>query len=122
MYLATTLDLYSRRIAGWSMRERMTSDLVIDALRMAILQRNRQSGLVHHSDRGSQYARGAFQQVLTAHGIACSMSRVGVSRIRYAARNETRQAIIEWIEVFHNRQRRHSTLGCRSPTDHEAAA
>jgi putative transposase len=141
LYLATTLDLYSRRIVGWSMRERMTSDLVIDALEMAIVQRHPLTGLMHHSDRGSQYASGAFQQMLAAHGMTCSMSRKGevydnavmesfygtlkrelVSFARYATRDEARQAIFEWIEVFYNRQRLHSSLGYRSPADYEAAA
>ena len=141
LYLATTLDLYSRRIVGWSMRERMTSDLVIDALQMAIVQRQPPRGLMHHSDRGSQYASTAFQQMLAAHGMVCSMSRKGevydnavmesfygtlkrelVSVARYATRDEARQAIFEWIEVFYNRQRLHSSLGYRSPADYEAAA
>ena len=141
LYLATTLDLYSRRIVGWSMRERMTSDLVIQALQMAIIQRHPPAGLMHHSDRGSQYASSAFQQMLAAHGMVCSMSRRGevydnavmesfygtlkcelVSFARYATREEARQAIFEWIEVFYNRQRLHSTLGYRSPADYEAAA
>lgn len=141
LYLATTLDLYSRRIVGWSMSERMTSQLVIDALTMAIDQRRPPSGLVHHSDRGSQYASGAFQSMLTAHGMICSMSRKGevydnaviesfyatlkrelVNRDRYASRDESRQAIFEWIEVFYNRQRLHSSLGYQSPADYEAAA
>jgi transposase InsO family protein len=141
LYLATTLDLYSRRIVGWTMGERMTSNLVIDALRMAIAQRNPPAGLMHHSDRGSQYASGAFQQMLAAHGMVCSMSRKGevydnavmesfystlkrelVSFAHYATRDEARQAIFEWIEVFYNRQRLHSSLGYRSPADYEAAA
>lgn len=141
LYLATTLDLYSRRIVGWSMRERMTSDLVIDALQMGTAQRHPPAGLVHHSDRGSQYASAAFQQMLAAHGMTCSMSRKGevydnaviesfygtlkrelVNRDRYATRDEARQAIFEWIEVFYNRQRLHSSLGYRSPADYEAAA
>jgi transposase InsO family protein len=141
LYLATTLDLYSRRIVGWSMNERMTSDLVIEALQMGIVQRNPPKGLMHHSDRGSQYASGAFQQMLAAHGMVCSMSRRGevydnavmesfyatlkqelVHEARYATRDEARKAIFEWIEVFYNRQRLHSSLGYRSPADYEAAA
>jgi transposase InsO family protein len=141
LYLATTLDLYSRRIVGWSLGARMTSDLVIDALQMAIAQRNPPAGLMHHSDRGSQYASGAFQRILAAQGMVCSMSRRGevydnavmesfyatlkrelVSMTRYATREEARQAIFEWIEVFYNRQRLHSSLGYRSPADYEAAA
>ncbi len=141
LYLATTLDLYARRIVGWSMRERMTSELVIDALQMAVAQRNPPAGLMHHSDRGSQYASGAFQEMLAAHGMVCSMSRQGevydnavmesfyatlkrelVSDGTYATRDEARKAIFEWIEVFYNRQRLHSSLGYRSPADYEAAA
>jgi transposase InsO family protein len=141
LYLATTLDLYSRRIVGWSMRERMTSDLVIDALAMAVEQRHPPSGLIHHSDRGSQYASAAFRKMLAAHGMICSMSRKGevydnaviesfygtlkrelVSRSQYATRDDARRAIFEWIEVFYNRQRLHSSLGYLSPADYEAAA
>lgn len=141
LYLATTLDLYSRRIVGWSMRERMTSDLVVDALQMAVTQRQPPAGLMHHSDRGSQYASGAFQQMLAAHGMVCSMSRKGevydnavmesfyatlkrelVSFDRYATRDEARKVIFEWIEVFYNRRRLHSSLGYKSPADYEAAA
>jgi putative transposase len=141
LYLATTLDLYSRRVVGWSMSERMTSDLVIDALQMAIVQRQPPAGLMHHSDRGSQYASGAFRQMLAAHGMICSMSRKGevydnavmesfyatlkcelVHSARYAMREEARRAVFEWIEVFYNRQRLHSSLGYRSPADYEAAA
>jgi putative transposase len=141
LYLATTLDLYSRRIVGWSMRERMTSDLVIDALAMAIEQRQPSAGLMHHSDRGSQYASHAFRKMLSAHGMICSMSRKGevydnaviesfyatlkrelVKGKQYATRDEARRAIFEWIEVFYNRQRLHSSLGYQSPADYEAAA
>lgn len=141
LYLATTLDLYARRIVGWSMCERMTSDLVIDALQMAVAQRNPPKGLMHHSDRGSQYASADFQRMLTAHGMICSMSRKGevydnavmesfyatlkrelVHEARYATRDDARKAIFEWIEVFYNRQRLHSSLGYRCPADYEAAA
>jgi len=141
LYLATELDLYSRRIVGWAMSERMTSDLVIAALTMALEQRRPLAGLIHHSDRGSQYASGAFQKLLAAHGLVCSMSRKGevydnavmesfygtlkrelVNFARYATRQEAKQAIFEYIEVFYNRQRLHSTLGYRSPVDFEEAA
>lgn len=147
LYLATTLDLYSRRIVGWAMSERMTSQLVIDALAMAVEHRQPQAGLIHHSDRGSQYASSAFQSVLLAHGMVCSMSRKGdcydnavmesffgtfktelvsfagrTGRGCYACRASARQAIFEWIEVFYNRQRLHSSLGYKSPADFEAAA
>ncbi len=107
----------------------------------ALEQRRPPAGLIHHSDRGSQYASGAFQKVLAAHGLVCSMSRKGevydnavmesffgtlkrelVNLARYATRQEAKQAIFEYIEVFYNRQRRHSTLGYRSPVDFEEAA
>ncbi|MCB9857422.1 MAG: IS3 family transposase [Phycisphaerales bacterium] len=120
-----------RRIVGRSMRERMTSDLVIDALAMAVEQRHPPSGIMHHSDRGSQYTSHAFQAMLAAHGMVCSMSRKGevydnaviesfyatlkrelVKGSQYATRDEARRAIFEWIEVFYNRQRLHSSLGC----------
>jgi transposase InsO family protein len=141
LYLATVLDLYSRRIVGWAMRDRMTSQLVIDALAMAIEQRRPPAGLIHHSDRGSQYASGAFQAMLQAHGMRCSMSRKGdvydnavmesffgtlktelVHSARYATRQQARAAIFEWIEVFYNRQRLHSSLGYQTPADFETAA
>lgn len=141
LYLATVLDLYSRRIVGWAMSDRMKSQLVIDALAMAIEQRRPPAGLIHHSDRGSQYASGAFRALLKAHGMMCSMSRKGevydnavmesffgtlktelVHSARYATRKEARAAIFEWIEVFYNRQRLHSTLGYKSPAEFEAAA
>jgi transposase InsO family protein len=147
LYLAATLDLYSRRIVGWAMSERMTSPLVIDALAMAIEQRRPPAGLIHHSDRGSQYASAAFQSVLSAHAMVCSMSRKGdcydnavmesffgtlkcelvsfagsAGRGSFATRAEARQAIFEWIEVFYNRQRLHSSLGHKSPANYEAAA
>lgn len=147
LYLATELDLYSRRIVGWAMSDRMTSELVIEALKMALDQRQPPADLVHHSDRGSQYASAAFQAMLAAHGLVCSMSRKGdcydnavmesfygtlktelvsfagpAGRGSFATRAEARQAIFEWIEVFYNRQRLHSTLGYRSPADFETAA
>lgn len=141
LYLATVLDLYSRRIVGWAMSDRMKSQLVIDALAMAIEQRRPPAGLIHHSDRGSQYASGAFQALLKAHGMTCSMSRKGevydnavmesffgtlktelVHAARYATREQARAAIFDWIEVFYNRQRLHSTLGYKSPADFESAA
>jgi len=138
---ATELDLYSRRIVGWAMSERMTSDLVIEALTMAVERRRPPTGLIHHSDRGSQYASRAFQRLLAAHGLICSMSRKAdvydnavaesffgtlktelVHLARYATRQEAKQAIFEWIEVFYNRQRLHSSLGYKSPADFEPAA
>lgn len=141
LYLATELDLYSRRIVGWAMSDRMTSDLVIGALAMAVERRRPPAGLIHHSDRGSQYASRAFQELLAAHGMVCSMSRKAdvydnavmesfygtlktelVHLARYATRQEAKQAIFDWIEVFYNRQRLHSSLGYKAPADFEPAA
>lgn len=141
LYLATTLDLYSRRIVGWSMSERITRNLVIDALTMAVTQRHPPAGLMHHSDRSSEYASAVIQRMLAAHGMVRSMSRKGevydnavmesfyatlirelVSFVRYAPRDEARNAIFESIELFFNRQRLHSSLDYRSPTDYGAAA
>ena len=99
LYLAIVLDLYTRQIVGWAMRERMTKDLVIDALRMAWFRRRPPPGLMHHSDRGSQYCSHDFQQQLSEYGMLASMSRKG----------------IEYIEVFYNRVRRHSSLNGVSP-------
>lgn len=139
LYLAVLLDLYSRRVVGWAMGPRLTGDLTVQALRMALTTRQPTAGLLHHSDRGSQYAAGSYQQLLTTHGITASMSRTGncwdnacvesffgtlkrerVYHQRYATRSEATQDIFEYIEVFYNRQRRHSTLGYRSPVEIEA--
>jgi len=139
LYLAILLDLYSRAVIGWAMGSRLTADLATDALTMALWKRKPTEGLLHHSDRGVQYASGDYQALLTAAGIECSMSRKGncwdnaciesffgtlkkelVHHRRYATREEARQDIFEWIEVFYNRQRRHSTLGYRSPAEFEA--
>jgi transposase InsO family protein len=140
MYLAAVLDLHSRRLVGWAMSERMKADLVIAALVMAIETRRPPAGLIHHSDRGSQYASQAFRSVLAAHRMQASMSRKGdvydnaamescfgtiktelVHKASYATRAAARQAIFEYIEVFYNRQRLHSTLGYRSPALFEQA-
>ena len=134
LYLAVVLDLYTRQIVGWAMRERMTKDLVIDALRMAWFRRHPLPGLVHHSDRGSQYCSHDFQEQLVAYGMLASMSRKGncwdnapseswfnslknerVHGARYATRDEARADVFEYIEVFYNRVRRHSSLGGISP-------
>lgn len=139
LYLAVLLDLYSRAVIGWAMGPRLTGDLVEQALRMALTTRQPTAGLLHHSDRGSQYAAGPYQQLLTAHGITTSMSRLGncwdnacvesffgtlkrelVYHRQYTTRREATQDIFEYIEVFYNRQRRHSTLGYRSPAEFEA--
>ena len=141
LYLATELDLYSRRIVGWARSDRMTSDLVIGALAMAVERRGPSAGLIHHSDRGSQYASRSFQKLLAAHGMVCSMSRKAdvydnavmesfygtlktelMHLARYTTRQEAKQTIFEWIEVFYNRQRLHSSLGYKAPADFEPAA
>lgn len=142
-YLAGVLDAFSRKIVGWSMADHLQSDLAADALKMALLQRAPRPGedLVHHSDRGVQYASDDYQQVLLTHGIAVSMSGRGdcydnammesfwatlktelVHHQSYATHDEARQSIFEYIEVFYNRKRLHSSLGYVSPESFEAAA
>jgi len=132
--LAIVLDLYTRQIVGWAMRERMTKDLVIDALRMAWFRRRPPPGLIHHSDRGSQYCSYDFQKQLAEYGMRASMSRKGncwdnapsesffnslknerVHGARYATRDAARADVFEYIEVFYNRVRRHSSLDGVSP-------
>ncbi len=132
------LDLCSRKVVGWQMDMRLESTLVTEALDMALGQRHPAAGLLHHSDRGSQYASAHFQDVLTQHQIICSMSRCGncwdnapvesffatlkrelIHRQHYSTRAEARAAIFEYIEVFYNRQRRHSALGYLSPAEFE---
>jgi putative transposase len=139
LYLAVVLDLYSRAVIGWAMGPRLTAPLARDALTMALWRRKPTTGLLHHSDRGVQYAAHDYQRVLGEHGITCSMSRKGncwdnacvesffrtlkVERVyhrRYRTREEAKQDVFQWIEVFYNRQRRHSTLGYRSPAEFEA--
>ncbi len=133
MYLAAVLDVFSRRIVGWSMQKRMTKSLVIDALQMALGQRNTTDNLLHHSDRGSQYTSADYQDLLQSCDITVSMSGTGncydnammesffatlkaewVTH-RYATRDLARRDIFEFIEVWYNRQRRHSALGYLSP-------
>jgi putative transposase len=134
LYLAIVLDLYTRQIVGWAMRERMTKDLVIDALRMAWFRRRPFPGLIHHSDRGSQYCSHEFQRQLADYGMLASMSRKGncwdnspsesffnslknerVHGTRYETRDAARADVFEYIEVFYNRVRRHTSLGGVSP-------
>jgi transposase InsO family protein len=141
LYLAVVLDLFSRRIIGWSMQSRLDRSLVVNALQLALGHRRPGAGLVHHSDRGSQYASGEFQQVLCQRGISCSMSRRGncwdnapvesffgtlkqelVNRCHFATREAARQEVFEFIEVWYNRQRRHSSLGYVSPEEFERQA
>ena len=138
LYLAAILDLFSRRVVGFAMSERIDRQLALDALRAAGGRRLPNAGLVHHSDRGSQYASGDYQDALAEAGVVCSMSRKGncwdnavaesffatlktelVYLRRFATRAEARAAIFEFIESFYNRERRHSTLGYLSPVEFE---
>ena len=134
LYLAIVLDLCNREVVGWSIQSRMTADMVADALTMAWFRRRPARGLMHHSDRGSQYASGVFQDQLKAYGMIGSMSRKGncwdhaptesgFNRFKnervHGIRSDTRAAMtaasVEYIEVFYNRTRRHSTLNYQSP-------
>jgi len=138
LYLAVVMDLYSRRIVGWSMSRWMSRRLVLAALRMAIDARQPEGSLIHHSDRGGQYTSDDFRDELAKHGIECSMSSSGncydnacvesffgllkrerVNRVRYRTRDEARADIFDYIEVFYNRKRRHGYLGNISPDDFE---
>jgi putative transposase len=138
LYLATVEDLFSRRIVGWSMSHSMQSTLVTDALTMAFERCGPQSGVLYHSDRGSQYAGHESRDLLTKYRMTCSMSRKGncwdnavvesfngtlktelIHRRRWTTREEARAAVYEYIEVWYNRQRLHSTLGYRSPEEYE---
>ncbi len=134
LYLAIVLDLFNREVIGWSLKPRMTSDIVTDALTMAWFRRRPAPGVMHHSDRGSQYASHAFQDKLKEFGMTCSMSRKGncwdnapteswfnsfknerYHGLRYATHADMKAASFDYIEVFYNRKRQHSTLGYRSP-------
>jgi putative transposase len=141
LYLAASMELYNRKIIGWATSARMTRQLVIDALQMAIGQYRPLHGLVHHSERGSQYASADYRKILANHGIACSMSRKGncydnavaesffhclktewVNHYRYLSRAEATSSIFYHIEVFYNRKRRHSTLCYSTPQDYNPFA
>jgi len=138
LYLAAVEDMGSRMIIGWSMSDCITSRLVVDALEMAWERRHPGEGLLTHTDRGSQYASAHYQQRLSEKGIVCSMSRRGncwdnapmesffatlkkelVHGEKYATRSEATASIFEYIEVFYNRERIHSSLGYRSPAEYE---
>ena len=138
LYLATVIDLYSRRVVGWSMADNMRTPLVNDALSMALNQRKPANELLWHSDRGSQYASESHRSLLAANGITQSMSRKGncwdnavaesffhslktelVHHCDFSTRAEAKQEIFEYIEVFYNRKRRHSANDYRSPADYE---
>ncbi len=140
LYLAFLLDAHSRRVVGWSMASHLRTDLVVDALEMAVWRRKPGAGLIHHTDRGSQYTALSFGKRLEEVGIVPSMGRTGsaldnamaesfvstlkaelVDRHRFPTREAARVAIFEYIEGFYNRNRRHSSLGYASPIDYEAA-
>lgn len=141
LFVAVVLDLFARRVVGWSMHATMTAQLVTDALTMALWRRGSIEALLHHSDRGSQYASESFQRLLSAAGVTCSMSRSGnvwdnsvaesffstlkterTNRKHYPTRNAARADIFDYIERFYNPIRRHSTLGNVSPANFERAA
>ena len=138
LYVAVVLDLYSRRIVGWSMNAAMTAELVTNALMMAVWRRGRPRELMHHSDRGSQYTSEQCQRLMAEHGIVCSLSRSGnvwdnaamesffstlkterTARKVYRSRDAARADVFDYIERFYNLRRRNSTLGYMSPVDFE---
>jgi len=139
LYLAVVIDLCSRKVVGWATADHLRADLTVGALRMALTHRGPACGLLHHSDRGVQYTSAAYRSLLAEHGIEPSMSRKGncwdnavaesffstpkrelTHHERYAGHEEARRSLFEYIEVFYNRRRRHSTLGYRSPAEFEA--
>lgn len=141
LYLAIVLDLYSRAIVGWSMSKRINGQLVHDALEMAINQRETKTGMLMHSDQGSQYTAQSYRQKLKDYGMVCSMSRKGechdnavaesffhtlkeelVYDANYKTHNEARQAIFKYIELFYNRKRLHSYLNYKAPFEYESMA
>jgi putative transposase len=134
LYVAAVIDLFSRRVVGWSMKAEMTAQLVADALVMAIWRRGKPDALLHHSDQGSQYASEQFQRLMADNGVACSMSRSGnvsdnaamesffsslkterIGRKLYRSRDEARADVFDYIERFYNPVRTHSTIGYVSP-------
>ena len=140
LYLSVVIDLFSRKVVGWSMSDDLkAAGSVAEALEMALARRKPQAGLLHHSDRGVQYACDRYRSLLAGHGIECSMSRPGncydnaaaesffgtlkselVHRTRYRTRDEARASVFQWIECWYNRRRRHSSLGYLSPEAFEA--
>lgn len=141
LYVAAVIDLFSRRVVGWSMSATMTAQLVADALLMAVWRRGKPQALLHHSDQGSQYTSEPFQALLADHGIDCSMSRSGnvwdnaamesffsslkterTNRRLYRTRGEARADVFDYIERFYNTRRRHSTIGYISPIEFERRA
>ena len=138
LYLAVVLDLASRRVIGWAMRESLEAELALSAMRMALAARQPAPGLIHHSDRGVQYACDAYRELLAAHHIQASMSRTGdcwdnavaesffatlelelIARRTWHTHHDARQSIFAFIETWYNRKRRHSTLHYLSPVQYE---
>jgi putative transposase len=141
LYVAAVVDLFSRRVVGWSMSAAMTAQLVTDALVMAIWRRGKPDALMHHSDRGSQYTSEQFQRLMADHGVVCSMSRSGnvwdnaamesffsslkterTGQKTYRSRDEAKADVFDYIERFYNARRRHSTIGYLSPMEFERRA
>ena len=136
LYLAAILDLYARRIVGWAMGKRLKGDLTLKALEMALMTRRPKEGLIHHSDRGSQYTTKDYQALLSRHKALPSMSRTGnaydnapmesffatlktelVHHCQFETREQAQAALFDYMEIFYNRQRIHSALGYRTPAD-----
>ena len=141
LYVAAVIDLFSRRVVGWSMTPNMTAQLVTDALIMAIWRRGKPDALLHHSDQGSQYTSEQFQRLMADNGVTCSMSRSGnvwdnaamesffsslkterIGKKVYRSRAQAKADVFDYIECFYNPTRRHSTLGYLSPIDFEREA
>jgi putative transposase len=141
LYVAAVVDLFSRRVVGWSMSATMTAQMVADALIMAIWRRGKPDTLLHHSDRGSQYTSEQFQRLMADHGVTCSVSRAGncwdnaamesffaslkterTARKTYRTRDEAKADVFDYIECFYNVKRRHSTIGYMSPVEFETKA
>ena len=138
LYLAAVIDIYSRKVIGWQLEKRMSSELVEKALQNALMDRRVEKGIIFHSDQGIQYASESFRKILKANGIIQSMSRKGncydnaitetffhtlktelTSRTKYRTREEARRSIFEYIEIFYNRIRLHSAIGYRPPVEFE---
>ena len=138
LYLAAVIDIYSRKIIGWQLDKRLDSDLVEKALKNALMDRKVEEGIIFHSDQGIQYASESFRKLLKAHGFIQSMSRRGncydnavtesffhtlktelIKRNKYKTREEARRSIFEYIEIFYNRKRLHSSIGYRTPFEFE---
>ena len=139
--MAAVIDLFSRRVVGWSMSDTMTAQLVTDALIMAIWRRGKPDALLHHSDQGGQYTSEQFQRLMADNGVTCSMSRSGnvwdnaamesffsslkterIGKKIYRTRAQAKADVFDYIECFYNPTRRHSTLGYLSPIDFEREA